>query len=105
MSYQSSDWTFLQTPQFIISTEHDAELSTHLELTVRQGIITGGFLRAPSKGDRAPASLELNKKLEGQKLHEVDTWASSLSPDLSILDASEQAGLFDWLHTMLPNPT
>lgn len=97
-SYQSDAWTYLQTPQFTISTKSEQTLDVDLELSVRYGAIDSRFL---GSGDIGGAS---QKGLLGLKLHEVTSWASAIDDEelLHQLDSTRKSRLVEWLAEKLP---
>ena len=101
---QSLDWTYLQTPQFSISTASDATMIRHVDLSVRNGALTEGSFGGydSSKGPRT----DLPEALKGRILHEVlawnsfmETWRQGTDSTASGTDATKVGR---WLRKMLP---
>lgn len=113
--YQSPEWTFLQTPQFSLSTQPDGKtkpldtaLTTdlpHMHLLVRYGLITEASISfaagANSKADQLK-NLDLGGQLQGQKLHEIHDWAGVLEKSGLPRGESGASRLSRWLGEMLP---
>ncbi|KAK3113986.1 hypothetical protein LTR53_008160 [Teratosphaeriaceae sp. CCFEE 6253] len=96
---QSQDWTFLQTPQFTISTSADPSAVADFEITVRNGALSGGHLRRRATGAE---ELELSRRSIGRNVHEVESWPDTLGAMFVDLSEVERQGLGSWLGRMLP---
>ena len=74
-----------------------------LELSVRNGALTGGFLGARGDDSRR---IDLPETLKGRKVHEVDSWSAFVeawSREKDQADAVvDRAKAAQWLQTMLP---
>lgn len=97
---KSLDWTYLQTPQFTISNQSDADATVKLELTVRHGAITKSsicFQDGRAADDASDLSSATNTKL-----HQVPSWEQILvNGDLK---PEERAYLSDWITRLIPSP-
>ncbi|KAK3070418.1 hypothetical protein LTR53_010515 [Teratosphaeriaceae sp. CCFEE 6253] len=96
---QSQDWTFLQTPQFTISTSADPSAIADFKITVRNGALSGGHLCRRATGAE---ELELSPRSIGRKVHEVESWPDTLGAMFVDSSEVERQGLGSWLETMLP---
>lgn len=97
---QSLDWTFLQTPQFSLATKNEAVPGIDLDLTVRNGAISGVSLaNEQGKDDRNEDGML------GRKVHEIESWSPILESSLHELDQSQKDRLSQWLGKMLPRVT
>ncbi|KAK1078667.1 hypothetical protein LTR33_007044 [Friedmanniomyces endolithicus] len=95
---KSREWTFLQTPQFTISTSADPSATMEVELTVRNGAISGGHLR-----HRGSAELvDLDERSVGQRVHDITSWPETLSQMFAGVDGTERHRLGAWFERMLP---
>ncbi|KAF2765718.1 hypothetical protein EJ03DRAFT_377554 [Teratosphaeria nubilosa] len=99
---KSSEWTYLQTPQFTISKEPEwfADLIPHL--TVRNGAIAGGHIWDPQTSE----IITLSETILGRRIHEVSEWSSALDEILrdKVADCARTEKLAKWLQRMLPPP-
>ncbi|KAK0317335.1 hypothetical protein LTR82_011658 [Friedmanniomyces endolithicus] len=95
---KSREWTFLQTPQFTISTSADPSCTTDVELTVRNGAISGGHLR--HRG--GAVIVELNAHSIGQRVNNITSWPETLSQMFTGVDCAEGRRLGAWFERMLP---
>ncbi|CAK4026781.1 lipoate- ligase A [Lecanosticta acicola] len=102
---KSPDWTFLQTPQFTISTRSQAVLDVDLELTVRYGAVTNASLTVDRDSGAAAAVSDLRGGIIGQKIHEIVDWGAAFGPELDKLDTWRRERLLKWLESMLPKPS
>ncbi|CZT24719.1 related to lipoyltransferase [Ramularia collo-cygni] len=95
---RSDAWTYLQTPQFTISTESDEGIDIDLELSVRYGAINGITV------DTEAVPSEPDKGLLGLKLHEITSWDSSINDERALrqLQTSRRTRLVEWLEHKLP---
>lgn len=100
MLRQSLDWTYLQTPQFMISTKQESIAGIGLELSVRYGAIADGSV---AREDASISTMELPKSLIGLKLHEVQSWEDEFCSQLQHVGPVERSKLAEWLHRMLPS--
>ena len=75
-----------------------------LELSVRNGALTGGFLGAGGDDSRR---VDLPETLKGRKLHEVDSWSTFVEAWSREKDQADlvfdRAKVARWLQTMLPS--
>ncbi|KAK1068308.1 hypothetical protein LTR74_005806 [Friedmanniomyces endolithicus] len=95
---KSREWTFLQTPQFTISTSADPAFTMDVELTVRNGAVSSGHLR-----HRGSAELvDLDKHSIGQRVHDIKSWPETLSHMFARVDSAECGRLGAWFERMLP---
>jgi lipoate-protein ligase A len=97
---QSLEWTYLQTPQFTISTQSDEDLGTNLELSVRYGSINGATL---SVGDSGTSQRDLGESLTGHKVHEIADWEGIMDKALSEVSPDQRVRLIKWFNKMLPS--
>ncbi|KAK4901615.1 hypothetical protein LTR27_001387 [Elasticomyces elasticus] len=95
---KSRDWTFVQTPQFTISTKAEPSINSDMELTVRNGAISGGTL-CKRNGEKI---LDLSEQLQGQRVQDVDSWSVTVSNMFEGIATAEARTLAAWLDTMLP---
>ncbi|TKA73098.1 hypothetical protein B0A55_04836 [Friedmanniomyces simplex] len=95
---KSRDWTFLQTPQFTISTSADPSATMAMEFTVRNGALSGGHFRHPG----GVKVVHLNNSIVGQQLHEINSWPDTLTQMFADVDSIERRRLGAWLERMLP---
>ncbi|KAI7544015.1 hypothetical protein KC331_g7055 [Hortaea werneckii] len=98
---RSLEWTYLQTPQFTLSNASDSEARTHLELSVRNGAINGGFAYEVGEDQ---LKIDVSPGTIGQRLHEVQDFGSFVSSAFPTVDATANSQLSAWLQRMLPNP-
>lgn len=96
------DWTYLQTPQFTISTKSQAVLDVDLTLTVRYGAITGATLTVGHDTGASSTATELSGNIIGHKIHETASWEAAFGTELDQLDLSQRTRLCEWLDQMLP---
>nr|OQO22241.1 hypothetical protein B0A51_10354 [Rachicladosporium sp. CCFEE 5018] len=108
---ESPEWTFLQTPQFTLSStpllgkKPDASAMLNpshasVDLTVRYGAITAvDVLLRSTRG----LTLSMGDSLIGQRVHEITEWQQSLPApaDASLTASWKQATA--WLSRMLPS--
>lgn len=92
----------MQTPQFNLSNVADDSVNVNIELTVRHGLITDGAVSIRHSADHAETRLEIVHLVEDQKLHELRSWDTVLSPGLDLLESRDRLSLTDWLQRMLP---
>lgn len=100
---QSLDWTYLQTPQFSISTGEEFPGLT-LDLSVKHGAVSGGTVDTASANDLTQALGESNGGILGLKLHETSSWKPYLEQELSSMRRTDLdiSGIAQWLKQMLP---
>ena len=96
---QSLPWTYLQTPQFTIST-NEQFIDFRMELSVRYGAITGGSFTLQEQA--SSSTFELPETVAGLKLHEVTSWEDDFCSHLNRLVPTQRSKLATWLHKMLP---
>ncbi|CAK1362558.1 putative lipoate-protein ligase A [Cercospora beticola] len=95
---KSLDWTYLQTPQWSMSSSDDVVPGVKLDLSVRYGAVNGASLKL---GD---SSRDISQALKDVKVHEVSDWASVMRPALAQagIESTQETSLYRWLNTMLP---
>ncbi|KAK4610552.1 Putative lipoate-protein ligase A [Fulvia fulva] len=101
---KSLDWTYLQTPQYSLSTKSQVLLDADLELSVRYGAITDGALTIGAEGGASDQKHALDSRMIRRKVHEVDSWESAMGITLDHLDSWQRGRLIEWLEKMLPRP-
>lgn len=103
---RSLEWTYLQTPQFTVSSRgngaHGSEGSVDLavpaiEMTVRYGAITESKIALEGEDKASDA-------LVGQRLHEITDWEKALPRPMSTNSATYQQweSAIAWLQKMFP---
>lgn len=103
---RSRDWTFLQTPQFTVSSRGNGSPGIEgfvdvtvpeIELTVRYGAITESKIALEGEGNAG-------ESLVGQRLHKITDWRSTLpQPANSSGTVQQQWGSATaWLQRMFP---
>ena len=92
----------MQTPQFTISNAEDGSVDVGIELTVRNGVLTDGYIRNRAPGTEA--RIEMSDHAAGRKVHEVSDWDQVLLEGFADLEPSKRAKLSMWLASMLPMP-
>ncbi|EGP83098.1 unnamed protein product [Zymoseptoria tritici ST99CH_3D1] len=98
---KSLEWTYLQTPQFTISTESVKDLNANLELSVRNGVVNGVSLSYKASGTSSTSQDDLDG-LIGCKIHEIEHWGAVMDRALSGMDSAEKSSVVAWLNKMLP---
>ncbi|EME44716.1 hypothetical protein DOTSEDRAFT_63066 [Dothistroma septosporum NZE10] len=101
---KSLDWTYLQTPQYTLSTKSLVLIDADLEISVRYGAIMGGSLAVSAEGGASDRTQTLGSGWLGRRVHEIQSWESEMSTDLQGLDAWQRSRLLEWLEKMLPRP-
>ena len=96
---KSKEWKYLQTPQFSLSNAADEFAKVSIELIVRHGAITEGYI---FNHDPGRTNLELEGTLIGQKLHEIQSWESTLRSSLDSMESKAGRYLVDWMDNLLP---
>lgn len=104
---RSLDWTFLQTPQFTVSSRGNGTPGSHgfvdaavpeIDMTVRYGAITESRIALDGEAKAGEA-------LIGQRLHEITDWRTVL-PQLATESSSESNRQWEsavaWLQKMFP---
>ncbi|WPG98553.1 Putative lipoyltransferase/lipoate-protein ligase [Acrodontium crateriforme] len=97
---RSMEWTYLQTPQFSISSKSEDTKDPDLELSVRFGALNTGSLKASRLQS---GEISLPEQSIGHKVHEMKSWDEALDPMLAGLDKSQRQKLTTWLDKMLPS--
>lgn len=73
-------------------------------MTVRHGIIAGGFISSRSLQDTVKIDIDDIGELQGQKLHEIRSWEAVLDSSTLTLGSGEKVALARWFQDMLPPP-
>lgn len=75
-----------------------------VELSVRNGVLTGGSFGSRTSDAALAPTVELPASLHGRRLHEITSWEAELDDVLGGTGQEERSRLCDWLHAMLPSP-
>ena len=101
---KSPEWTYLQTPQFTLSSESELSLDVNFNLSVRYGAISDGYLGLRKEQEPPQKTLEFGPDLLGRRLHEIASWDAILQPYLDGSQSSSKPQLPNWLEKMIPRP-
>ena len=74
-----------------------------IEMIVRHGVVTDGTISPRRATQTDESQRKLGKTVLDQKLHELQSWKSVLSPLQDRLGTQERTYLLDWLQRMIPN--
>ncbi|KAI5360051.1 putative lipoyltransferase/lipoate-protein ligase [Septoria linicola] len=98
---KSLDWTYLQTPQWSISSKNANPPGLDLDLSVRYGAINSAVLEIERRAS------DITEALVGRKVHEITGWSAVMEPVLKgqSLGRGKSESLGNWLNKMLPRLT
>ncbi|KAK4987618.1 hypothetical protein LTR66_007554 [Elasticomyces elasticus] len=107
---KSLEWTYLQTPQFMFSTDlsdqdkgdsaapgYAEPRQAHAKFTVRYGVITEADVRETTCQAPTESMDTVVSKLQGCKLHSIHDWEDAISAS-----SQSMVSLASWLKRMLP---
>ncbi|KZF25805.1 lipoyltransferase [Xylona heveae TC161] len=111
---KSLEWTFLQTPQFVLSSHPTPDdprerptldsaipSKTQISLKSRSGVILESDIHIPSDGPLAETqAAEIHKELANKKIHEIDNWEALLGGSKGIEDSNHTKAIGNWLAKM-----
>jgi hypothetical protein len=87
-----------------LSNAADDTAAASIELTVRHGTVTGGYISSRNPKSTFKINVDDIEELQGQKLHKIRSWDAVLDSSNLRLDSGEKAALAKWLQDMLPSP-